>query len=103
MTLSEIKSRLESSGLPVCYYAWPENEAPALPWLVYFESGANGFAADGRVYYSARQISVELYTKTKDPSTESLVEAALAGIVYTKTETYLSDEQVYETIYTMEV
>ena len=105
MTLSELKEILERTGLPVCYNAFPVGDAPALPFIVYIETGSNNFGADNKVFYKAKQIAVELYTATKSASTEELVESVLddADIFYTKQETYLDDEKCYEVIYTMEV
>lgn len=105
MTLSELKEILERTELPVCYNAFPVGDAPALPFIVYIETGSNNFGADNKVFYKSKQIAVELYTATKSASTEELVESVLDGadIFYLKQETYLDDEKCYEVIYTMEV
>ena len=89
----------------VVYYAWPEGEAPALPFICYVENASNNFIADGKVYLTINSVDIELYTKHKSLTDESLVETALgnAGIVWQKTEQYLTDEQCYEVIYTVEV
>lgn len=109
MTLQEIKAVLDGTGLPVTYREWPQDEArglpPPLPWLCYFETRPNNFAADGVVYASARGISIELYSAGKDPVSESAVETALtaAGIFYSKDETWIESEKLYEIIYEIEV
>jgi hypothetical protein len=108
MTLEEVKTILEGiEGFEdkVTYYAWPVNEAPALPFLCYVENRAQNFGADNKVYYSAREIAVELYTETKSPEDEALVEAALTAedIFWTKEEEYLDDEQCWMITYTIGV
>ena len=49
MTLGEFKELLETTGLPVAYYSFPENEAPSLPFICYISPGTDNFSADGVV------------------------------------------------------
>ena len=106
MTLSALKTLLESA-MPgkVVYLAWPEKEAPALPYVCYLESDSDNFAADNIVYHARKKVQIELYSKYKDPTSEALIENALtsAGIFYESTDTYLEDEKCHERIYTIEV
>ena len=101
MDLDQVYSRLKSTGLPVAYRAFRSLQEP--PFIVYLTDGDNNFSADGRVYFSAHQIRVELYTREKDLSAEASVEAAFADIFYTKSQIFIDSEGVYETIYEMEV
>lgn len=105
MVISDLKTILESTGLPVAYYKFPADEEQELPVIAFLETGSNNFAADDRVYQKVSSFDVELYTQFKDPATEALVEAALssASIVWEKTETYLDTELCYEIIYEIEV
>ena len=105
MTLAEINTILAGTKLPVTYRAWPVDEAPALPWIAYIETGSDNFAADGIAYGLIKTVDVELYTKSKDPATEAIVEKALtdAGIFWNKTETYIEGEEVLEILYEIEV
>ena len=103
MTLSEVDVLLKTTGLPVTYRAWPENEAPPLPFVCYVEAGSNNFAADGVVYCPIKRVQVELYTKLKDPETEDKVEAALSSLYWEKNTEYLDTEKCYQTIYEIEV
>lgn len=102
MTFAELKTTL-SGVLPdkVAYYQWPVGEAPPLPYMVYYSLGADNFAADNVVYDSRRDVRIELYSRLKDLATEGALEAALtaAGLFWTREETYIDDEHVYETIY----
>ena len=106
MTLAELKTVLEGV-FPgkVVYHAWPENTAPALPWVCIFETGAANESADNIVFFSAHQVNVELYTEKKDTAKETSIEAALtaAEIYYEKDCEYLSDEKMHMTTYTVEV
>ena len=90
---------------PTTYWSWPERKAPVMPYLVYFEEGANNFGADNRVYHSGRRIYIELLTAIKDPAAEKKVEDLLyeLEIYWNKEETHLDDEDAFEVIYTLEV
>lgn len=105
MTLERIKATLEVTGLPVAYRAFPEGDAPALPFVCYHSPYTNNFAADGLVYATINHINVELYTQVKEPATEENVEAALtgAGIYWEKSETSLEDEKCLQILYEIEV
>lgn len=94
-----------SAVYPTAYWTYPDGEAPAMPYITFFENASNNFGADNKVYHHRKQISVELLTKTKDPTAEGAVQAALdaAEIYWEKTETHLDDEDAYEVIYTLEV
>ena len=104
MTLDELYTIL-SKVLPTTYLAWPEGEAPSLPWIAIVQTGTDNFGADGIAYGIINDIDVELYTKTKDPVTEGLVEKALTdtGVFWQKTETYIEAEKCLEIIYSLEV
>lgn len=106
MTISELKTILESVtdfSDKVAYYQWPINEAPALPFVCFFEQQAFTFPADNVTYYQRPRFSVELYTKNRDPETEALFEAAFtaAGLYYTKETEYLEDERCQMTVFSL--
>ena len=108
MTLAELKTILEGiTGYSnkVVYWAWKEKSAPALPFICYFETGANNFFGDDIVYYSFHQIQIELYTEDKAPEEEAKVETALtnAGITWSKNCDFLDDEKCWMITYTVEV
>lgn len=105
MTMEDVKTLLESTGLPVAYRSFPEDAAPALPFVCYHTPYSVNFAADGVVYATINHINVELYTQAKDPATEGKVEAALtgAGLYWDKSETYLEDEKCFQILYEIEV
>ena len=104
MTLEELSIKLKTSGLPLAYRQWPENEAPALPYLVYYESSADTVSADGIAYYKISHITVELYTKDKDLAAEAALESALLGLHWQKpNEQYLDTEHMMMCSYEFEV
>ena len=104
MALDELYTLL-SAVYPTAYWSFPEGQAPAMPYLVFFEESSDNFGADNRVYFHRKRVAVELMTKTKDPDAEGAVEAALdaADIYWEKTETHLDDEDAYEVVYNLEV
>ena len=103
MTLKELNDQLETTGFPVTYRAWRENEAPPLPYLCYLVSYSNNFGADNVVYRKINHIQVELYTKLKDQQAEDKVEQALSSLYWEKTEEYIDSENCYQILYEIEV
>lgn len=106
MTLSDIGGILEAiPGMTgkVAYNAFPDNEAPELPFAVYLERESSSFYADNRVYCQSVSVDIELYTEVRAPAMEWRLEQALtdAGIVYTKSIDYLDSERCYMTVYTV--
>lgn len=103
MTLSDLNTLLETTGLPVTYRAWPVDMAPELPYICYLVSYSNNFGADNIVYHKINHIQIELYTKLKDLEAEGKVEQALSSFYWEKTETYIKTEQCYQILYEIEV
>lgn len=99
MQLTELKTKLETTQLPVAYSFFREPQDP--PFLVYLMSYTNNFQADDKVYRVRPRYQVELYTEIKDPDLEETVEAALDGLNWNKTETYLDGEELFQIIYTI--
>lgn len=90
---------------PTAYWSFPEGNAPAMPYIVYFEDSSDNFGADNKVYHKRKNISVELLTKTKNTAAEANLESAFdaADIFWNKAESHLDDEDAYEVIYSLEV
>lgn len=105
MTFTQFKEMLGETGLDNTYYSWPENEAPQLPYLVWYLPNSENFAADDSVYQRIDTLNVELYTETKNFDLEQTVEAVLNRweMVWEKSESYIESEHMYEVLYTMEV
>lgn len=56
------------------------------------------------MYHSFKKLDIELYTDEKSPETEEKVEEILFqhNIYYTKTETWIESEKLYEVLYEMD-
>lgn len=103
MTLKEIADMVSDIGL-----SWRSShfsQTPALPYVVYYFPAENDVMADNSNYANKRQLFIELYTKTKDNTSEGLVEAKLRanGLTWYKQTDFLNDEQLYQTTYELEV
>lgn len=92
-------------GFPFAYHHFAEGESPNPPFLLFLTPASSNFAADGKTYFKANEIHIELYADYKNPVLEEQVEAVLDrhGIFYNKTETFIESEQLYETLYIFEM
>lgn len=108
MTLADIKTMLESIEAfqhKVAYRAFPEGNAPALPFICYIATSTDNFSADNHVYLERQEVDIELYSKYKDIASESLIENKLNEnlIFWNKYDEYIEDENVYEVVYTITI
>lgn len=93
-----------AGSLPVAYYAFPKpGQAP--PYLVYYSPGRSDFYADDLNYQGILDLNIELYTKTKNYSLETQIEANMkaAGLAYSKTESFIDSDGVFMITYMTEV
>ena len=105
MTIEQIAAMLQETGIPFAYDHFAEGESPEPPFFCYLLPGSDNFAADGRVYFKINEVRIELYTDKKDVSVEKQVEDALddRGIFYNKSEVWISEERLYEVLYSFDV
>ena len=105
MTIEQIAAMLQETGIPFAYDHFAEGESPEPPFICYLLPGSDNFAADGRVYFKINEVRIELYTDKKDVSVEKQVEDALddRGIFYNKSEVWISEEKLYEVLYSFDV
>lgn len=105
MTHDEVMEMISKMGLPSAYDHFAEGESPNPPFVVFLYPNSRNFAADGKVYFKASRLNIELYTDQKDISLEETVEAVLDGygIFYEKSEAWIESEKLYEMLYEMEV
>ena len=105
MTIEQIAAMLQETGIPFAYDHFAEGESPEPPFICYLLPGSDNFAADGRVYFKINEVRIELYTDKKDVSVEKQVEDALDvwGIFYNKSEVWISEERLYEVLYSFDV
>ncbi len=105
MTHEEVMEMVGKMGLPFAYHHFVEGESPEPPFAVFLYPNSSHFAADGKVYFKARRLNIELYTDRKDVSLEEWAETVLDGygIYYEKSEVWIESEKLYEVLYEMEV
>lgn len=105
MTQDEVKTMLDSVGIPTAYYEFPDDSGTNPPFICFYYGDSDDLYADDTNYGRISTLYVELYTDAKDFELESKVETVLsrAGISYSKHEAYLTQERMHETIYQMEV
>lgn len=96
---------IKAMGIPFAYDHFAEGEAVDPPFICYLLPESDNFAADGKVYFKADEVHIELYTDTKDLSVEQKVEAVLDehGIYYDRSEVWIESEKLYEVLYTFEM
>ena len=90
---------LKSTGLSVAYHHFKTSPEP--PYIVYLFSYSSNFGADNKVHKEIPNYQVELYTKTKDPVSEKLIEDLFDehDIYWEKTETYIEGEGLFQVLY----
>lgn len=105
MTYDEINEMMQGIGLPFAYHHFAEGESPEPPFTIFLSPGENTFGADNLMYFSFKQLNIELYTDEKSPETEERVEEVLLqhNLYYTKSETWIESEKLYEVLYELEV
>lgn len=105
MKYKDIKAIIANTRLPNAYYAFREGEVPDLPYIVWYFPAMRPEVADNSIHAQISALNIELYTLNKDFATEAAVETVLAnaGLIWRKSEAFLDDEDMYETLYEMEV
>lgn len=105
MKISDIKTILAETDLPVTYLQWPEEGVPELPYLVWLLPSSDNFGADDKVYKRIETLQVELYSAQRDFAKEAAVEAVLDkyDLFWDKESLWVDSESMNETIYTAEV
>lgn len=103
--MNDIKKLLEESGFPFAYDHFAEGESPDPPFICYLMPASDNFSADGRVYFKADEVHIELYTDKKDPEAERKLEDLFdtSGIFYNKSEVWIESERLYEVLYIFEM
>lgn len=103
MTRKDIADMVTSFGFPRRYSHFSQTPNP--PYVVYYFPSENDVFADDSNFVNRRQLFVELYTKTKDETSEAAIEAKLKqnGLTWYKQTDFLNDESLFQTTYEMEV
>jgi hypothetical protein len=102
--MDNITELLKESGFPFAYDHFAEGESPDPPFICYLFPASDNFSADGRVYFKADEVHIELYTDKKDMEAERKLENLLdqRGIFYNKSEVWIESERLYEVLYIFE-
>ena len=102
--MEKILAILKEVDISFAYDHFAEGESPEPPFICYLFPGSNNFSADGKVYFKANEIHIELYTDFKDLTVEQKLDAVLDkhGIFYNKSETWIESEKLYEVLYIFE-
>ena len=100
--MDEIKA---ATGAEYAYDHFAEGEAPDPPFICFLYPGTDNFAADNTVYYSERELNIELYTDYKNPDLEEALEEILTfyELYFEKSEVWITSERMYEVLYVMAV
>lgn len=103
MELKELKTILESTGFPVAYMHFENDEHVSMPFITYCESYSSNFFADDSVCEKISSIQIDLWTKKKDQEAEARVETALASFTWNSTDTEEEVEKCYRRTYTLKI
>ena len=108
MTYEQVASMIASMGLPSAYNYFKKgdkNRPSRPPFIAFLYPQNNDPAFDDHNYIQVEQLQIELYTDNKDFDHETAIEDVLNAndLPFDKDCTYLNDERLYMTTYTMEV
>lgn len=105
MTYREVKTMVQSIGLPFAYYQFTADTAVAPPFICFYFDESDDEPADNMNWAKIRTLYIELYTDEKDFELESTVETVLANNdqFFTRSETYLDSERMMMVSYEMQV
>ena len=100
-----ILEMLNVIGLPYANTCFAEGEAPDLPYVIFLILNNDDLFADGENYYKQIIVHFELYTEKKNITAEEKVQQVIKryGITYSKTQTWIASEKMYEVLYTFEL
>lgn len=104
-TREEIKTIVESIGLPCAYYQFQDNTPQTPPFICWFFSEPNDLMADDQNYVDIEMLNVELYTKYRDFDQEKAVEAVLTanGLAFKPEINFVESEKIWQIAYESEV
>lgn len=106
MTRVQIATMIAGIGLPYAYDHFTKKDSPGgPPFIAFMYPNSDDLFADNINYARITALHIELYTDNVDFDLESAVEAALtaAELPFSKTQTYIESESMYQTAYDTEV
>nr|DAF86655.1 MAG TPA: hypothetical protein [Myoviridae sp. ctXho31] len=100
--LEELKNRAIESGFKYAYGRFEEEVTP--PHLIVTSPESDNFSADDKVFLKVNSLILELTTIKKDLEIENKIEEnILYDVVWSKEETNIDDENVYNVSYFFEI
>lgn len=105
MTYEEIKNIIGSLGYPYAYHHFAQNTEHAPQFICFYYEDSEDLYADNTNYQRIDSMVIEFYSAYKDIPAELNIEAVLKQneMTFSKSEVYIEDEIMYETIYYIEV
>ena len=105
MKLTDLKTVLDRTNLPVAYGYMRADQEPQMPYITFELAYTSNFCADRDVYYEIKNVDIFLFTRHKDEAAEGLIQTELAkeNILWDKTETYLPEQQAYQILYEVRI
>lgn len=105
MTYKQIAQMVAEIGVPYAYYEFTKDTAVAPPFVCFFYPIDSDMYADGENYTNIKHLTIEVYTDAKDFALEKTVENVLRshGFTWTRSETRIDTERMYEVIYETDV
>ena len=97
MTLTEVKTRLKTIGLPVAYRVFKEAASP--PFIAYYVDGEEVRGGDFENLIVERELTIEFYSDTKDEATERLIENLFQGFDISKSEEWIDSEKMLQVVF----
>lgn len=101
MTYELMNTILTELGIPFTYYQF-KTKPTGDKYIAYFESEKVRMLADDKVYHYEPSFAVELYTKTKDLTTEASLIALFEhyDVPWSGgTSVYIDSEKMYQTVF----
>lgn len=99
MTMTELSERLYKIGVPVAYYEFKESDRVRPPFIAYFDAETESISADYKNFGESIHVVIELYTNYSDRALEKAVQEAVGDLEYTKSKSYIKEEQIWLTAY----
>ena len=103
MKFKDVADMVNGTGLENVFDHYTENPAP--PYVVYYFPSEPDFHADNSNYCGRAELHIELFSASRDLTSEGKIETALkgAGLSWYKSIDFLNDEMIYQTTYETEV
>lgn len=105
MTYKDVNTLIASIGLPYAYYQFTKDTAQPPPFICFYFSGDDDLMADNINYQKIANLTIELYTETKDFTQEQAVKTVLNGaeLAYGREEAAIDSERLYLCVFTTTV